>query len=352
MGLQDQSSIKEAETSTNIVAVNNMEHFADRLTAAIKAKNAPVCVGLDPLVDRLPAEARALATMSPPSMSEDSVDFPKWAVIEKEQLARRAQHVGVCMALTSYGMGVINAVADLVPAVKINIAFFEPFGPPGIETYHQLTAHARRKNLLVIGDVKRADIGHTSAQYAKATLDGEGIEVADAATVNPYFGWDGVGPFIESAHKNNRGVFVLVQTSNESASQVQGLVLQNGRTVCQEVAMLVQDWAASNGRVGKSGYSCVGAVVSPRDLESTIKIRSLMPNCIFLVPGFGAQGRTAEEVAKCFKPDGTGAIVAASRSVIFAYDEPKYKDRKDDWQACIRDACKEFVQSVNSVLER
>lgn len=327
-----------------------MEHFADRLIAAVKAKNAPVCVGLDPLVDRLPAEARTLATISPPYLSADSDAFPKCAVIEEDQLARRAQHVGVCMALTSYGMGVINAVADLVPAVKINIAFFEPFGAGGIETYHQLTAHAHSKGLLVIGDVKRADIGHTSAQYAKATLEGDSQNVADAATVNPYFGWDGVGPFIESAQKNNRGVFVLVQTSNESASQVQGLTLQNGRTVCQEVALLVQDWAAGQGRVGNSGYSCVGAVVSPRDLESTIKIRSLMPGCIFLVPGFGAQGRTAEEIAKCFKPDGTGAIVAASRSVIFAYDEPKYKDRKEDWQGCIRDACKEFVQSVNAVL--
>jgi orotidine-5'-phosphate decarboxylase len=293
-----------------------MEHFADRLTAAIKARNAPVCVGLDPLIERLP---KTLARTAPTQKLEE------------------------------YGKAVINAVADLVPAIKINIAFFEPFGPGGIETYHQLIGHAHGKDLLVIGDVKRADIGHTSAQYAKATLEGDAQEVADAATVNPYFGWDGVGPFVEAAQKNNRGVFVLVQTSNESASQVQGLMLKNGRTVCQEVAMLVQDWAASAGRVGKSGYSCVGAVVSPRDLESTIKIRALMPNCIFLVPGFGAQGRTADEVAKCFKPDGTGAIVAASRSVIFAYDEPKHKDCKADWQSCIRDACKDFVQSVNSV---
>lgn len=294
-----------------------MESFADRLTAAIKARSAPVCVGLDPLVERLPKQFRRTDPIND---------------------------------IEEYGKGVIDAVSDLVPAVKINIAFFEPYGAPGIDAYHHLTAVAHQKGLLVIGDVKRADIGHTSAQYAKATLEGDSVEVADAATVNPYFGWDGAGPFIEAAQKNNRGVFVLVQTSNESASQVQGLVLQNGQTVCQQVAILVQDWAAAQGRIGKSGYSCVGAVVSPRDLESTIKIRSLMPNCLFLVPGFGAQGRTADEVAKCFKPDGTGAIVAASRSVIFAYDEPKYKDRKDDWKGCIRDACKDFVRSVNSVI--
>jgi|CXWL01.1.fsa_nt_gi orotidine-5'-phosphate decarboxylase len=294
-----------------------MESFADRLTAAIKAKNAPVCVGLDPLIERLPKPFNRIAPIRD---------------------------------IEQYGSAVIEAVADLVPAIKINIAFFEPYGPSGIETYHQLTALAHQKSLIVIGDVKRADIGHTSAQYAKATLEGDSEGVADAATVNPYFGWDGVGPFVEAAQKNNRGVFVLVQTSNESASQVQGLMLQNGQTVCQHVAALVQEWAAASGRIGRSGYSCVGAVVSPRDLESTVRIRSLMPNCIFLVPGFGAQGRTADEVAKCFKPDGTGAIVAASRSVIFAYDEPKFKDRKEDWKSCIRDACIDFVQSVNSVI--
>ncbi len=295
-----------------------MEHFADRLTAAIRAKNAPVCVGLDPLLERLP---KSFHRMAP------SKDFEQ------------------------YGSAVIEAVADLVPSIKINIAFFEPYGMAGIGAYQTLVGLARRAGLLVIGDVKRADIGHTSAQYAKATLEGESFDVADAATVNPYFGWDGVGPFVEAAQKNSRGVFVLVQTSNESASQVQGLVLQSGQTVCQHVATLVQDWAAAPGRIGRSGYSCVGAVVSPRDIESTVKIRSLMPNCIFLVPGFGAQGRTADEVAKCFKPDGTGAIIAASRSVIFAYDEPKYKDRKDDWKGCIRDACIDFIQTVRSVAQ-
>jgi orotidine-5'-phosphate decarboxylase len=296
-----------------------MDHFADRLTAAIKARNAPVCVGLDPLLERLP---KAIQAPSPAARIEQ------------------------------YGREVIDAVADLVPAVKINIAFFEPFGPAGLETYLRLTAHAHRKGLLVIGDVKRADIGPTSAQYAKATLEGDGPEVADAATINPYFGWDGVAPFIDSARRNGRGVFILVQTSNESAAQVQGLLLPGGRTVCQEVAALAQGWAAAPGCVGTSGYSCVGAVVSPRDLDSTVSIRSLMPNCIFLVPGFGAQGRTAEEVARCFKSDGTGAIVAASRSVIFAYDEPKYQDRRNDWPGCVREACREFVAAVNSVINR
>lgn len=320
-----------------------MEHFADRLTAAIKAKNAPVCVGLDPLVDRLPG---SITSMLEGLLSDaEGLDASPLEVMDAVD-----EHLFDARKLLVYGNAVIDAVCDLVPAIKINIAFFEPYGAAGLATYKSLVEIAHSAGLLVIGDVKRADIGHTSAQYAKATLEGELEDVADAVTVNPYFGWDGVGPFVETAQKNDRGVFVLVQTSNESASQVQGLLLQNGRTVCQEVAILVQGWAAAPGRIGRSGYSCVGAVVSPRDLESTVKIRALMPNCIFLVPGFGAQGRTADEVAKCFKPDGTGAIVAASRSVIFAYDEPKYKERQNDWQGCIRDACKDFVQSVNSVV--
>ena len=160
-----------------------MEHFADRLTAAIKAKNAPVCVGLDPLIERLPKPFNRIAPIK---------DFEQ------------------------YGSAVIEAVADLVPAIKINIAFFEPYGPSGVETYRQLTALARQKGLLVIGDVKRADIGHTSSQYAKATLEGDSTEVADAATVNPYFGWDGVGPFVEAAQRNNEVVFFRMTSSKAS----------------------------------------------------------------------------------------------------------------------------------------
>ncbi|MDO8632023.1 MAG: orotidine-5'-phosphate decarboxylase, partial [Phycisphaerales bacterium] len=253
--------------------------------------------------------------------------------------------------LVAYGRGVIEAVAPHVPAIKINIAFFEPFGPDGIAAYHELIAVSHQAGMIVIGDVKRADIGHTSAQYAKATLGGPGDDaaVADAVTVNPYFGWDGVAPFVEAARANGRGVFVLVQTSNESAAQVQGLTLADGSTVCHSVARMVQEWASAEGLVGASGYSCVGAVVSPRDLESTVRIRALMPNCIFLVPGFGAQGRTADEVAKCFNSNGTGAIVAASRSVIYAYGEPMYRDHSADWKRCIAGACKEFVATIRTV---
>lgn len=294
-------------------------HFADRLVAAIHEKNAPVCVGLDPLVERLPGSIR-----------EAHRDEP-WT------------------ALLLYGREVIRAVAALVPAIKINIAFFEPYYEEGIRVYHELVAHARAAGLLVIGDVKRADIGHSSAQYAVAHL-GADITLPDSVTVNPYFGYDAIKPFVDIARTTGGGLFVLVQTSNESAAQVQGLTLADGSTVCQSVARLVQSWAGAEGLIGKSGYSCIGAVVSPRDLESTVRIRALMPNCMFLVPGFGAQGRTAEEVAKCFKPNGTGAMVTASRSVIYAYEDTKYRATGADWRQCVAAACKDFVATVQDVL--
>ncbi len=295
-------------------------HFADRLVAAIRKKNAPVCVGLDPLVERLPDAVR-----------EAHGDEP-WA------------------ALLQYGREVIRAVAAHVPAIKINIAFFEPYHAEGIRVYYQLVGEAKAAGLIVIGDVKRADIGHSSTQYAVAHLGNGVVALPDAVTVNPYFGYDAIKPFVDTAQTTGGGLFVLVQTSNESASQVQGLTLADGWTVCQSVARLVQSWAGAEGLVGESGYSCVGAVVSPRDLESTIRIRTLMPNCLFLVPGFGAQGRTADEAAKCFKPDGTGAIVTASRSVIYAYEDAKYRSTGIDWQKCVAAACKEFVAAVRTVL--
>lgn len=259
-------------------------------------------------------------------------------------------------ALLSFGREIIDTVAPIVPAIKINIAFFERLHAAGVSAYFVLIRHAHQAGLIVIGDAKRADIGHTSTQYAIGHLSDSGCDpttVADAVTVNPYFGYDSVRPFIDTARETGRGVFVLVQTSNKSAKEVQGLALSDGSLVCERVAELVQGWASAEGLVGSSGYSSVGAVVSPRDLESTQRIRASMPNCIFLVPGFGAQGRTSDEIAKCFRPDGTGAIVNASRSIIYGYEDDRYKDRfKDNWQRAVEQACLDCVAAVRTVLPR
>lgn len=319
-------------------------HFGDRLTGAIRKKEAPVCVGLDPLIERLPA-----------SLLKEHGVGTKYDL----DLRTGANLGGLADAIQAFGQEIIRVVAPHVPAVKINIAFFERYYTAGIRAYHRLVRHASELGLVVIGDVKRADIGHSTTQYAYAQLGPiphpglDEVATPDAVTVNPYFGYDGIRPFVELARESGGGLFVLVQTSNESAREIQGLTLSDGTTVCEQVAQLVQEWAAGEAPIGSSGYSCIGAVVSPRDLESTERIRALMPNCIFLVPGFGAQGRTADEVAKCFKPDGTGAIVNASRSVIYAYREDRYRDLYgDDWQKSVDHACKDLVSAVRTAVWR
>jgi orotidine-5'-phosphate decarboxylase len=319
------------------------DHFGDRLAQAIQEKDAPACVGLDPLIDRLPA---ALL---------EEYGLPGTLGQDKCSTATTGSKV-YAEAILAFGRAVIETIAKSVPVVKINIAFFERYYADGVRAYGKLVRYAQDHGLLVIGDVKRADIGHSTTQYARAQLDvmaqpdvGE-IATPDAVTVNPYFGFDGIRPFVEIARDTGRGLFVLVQTSNESAAEVQGLTLTDGMKVCERIGTLVQGWAGQSELVGKKGYSCIGAVVSPRDLASTERIRSLMPNCVFLVPGFGAQGRTTDEVAKCFKPDGTDAFVTASRSVIYAYNDARYADAHgDDWRRCIEHGCLDFVDAIRSV---
>lgn len=312
-----------------------MEHFADRLLTKMAQKRVAACVGFDPVWDRLPEEILKAHGLG------------EGRGTANESLEAQAA------AVRQFGIELFDVVAPLVPAVKINIAFFEPLQEPGWRVYHELIAAAQARGLIVIGDVKRGDIGSTSAQYATAHLarnEGDAYAAADAVTVNPYFGQEGVGPFADAARASGRGIFVLVQTSNPSAMEVQGLTAPDGLTVCQKVAQLVETWASSGGSTGATGYSHVGAVVSPRDLDSTRLIRSLMPSCLFLVPGFGAQGRTAEEVALCFKPDGTGALVTASRSVIFAFREADYRRCfPEDWRRCVEAACVDFVAQIQAI---
>jgi orotidine-5'-phosphate decarboxylase len=314
-------------------------HFADRLMHAIREKNSPACVGFDPLVERFPGDLLRDAGVKLTRDGELEGDTSQGAIAE---------------ALVNYGGEVIRLVAPHVPVIKINIAFFERYGPEGVRVYFDLVKLAQDTGLIVIGDVKRADIGHTSMQYAHAHLGDlkrVGLTAPDAITVNAYFGLDAIRPFIDVARDAGRGLFVLVQTSNPSAAEVQNVPLSDGSILCHHMAHLVQTWASGEGLVGASNYSCVGAVVSPRDIESTIRIRELMPNCIFLVPGFGAQGRTAGEVAKCFNADGTGAIVNASRSVIYAYQDERYRDAcGDNWRAAIEQSCRDLIAAIRGVV--
>ena len=310
-------------------------HFADRLNQAIRTKKTPVCIGIDPVYERLPAEI--IGSGEPDAAMDSSIAID--AILE---FCRR----------------VIRLVGPLVPAVKINSAFFEQYYWEGVEAYYNIVQEAAALDLIVIGDVKRADIGSSSEPYARAHLadpvfsNVDDIVAPDAVTVNPFFGIDALRPFIKECRDDGKGIFVLVQTSNESASQIQGLTLEDGMSLSDRIAILVNQWAGDDGLIGSSGYSCVGAVVSPRDRDSTIKLRALMPNCMLLVPGYGAQGRSAEEIAPCFKPDGTGALINASRSVLYAYENMKYIERfTSEWDRCVEQACKDLIADVARVVK-
>ncbi|GJM26734.1 MAG: orotidine 5'-phosphate decarboxylase [Phycisphaerae bacterium] len=297
------------------------EGFADNLVRGIERCGTCACVGIDPVLERLPASLGASET---------------------------ADRMVSARVLERFSKGVIDAVADRVPVVKLNIAFFEPFRGAGIDAYYESVRHAHQRGLLVIGDIKRSDIGHSSASYAAAHLIGDGPtddSIPDAVTISGYLGIDGVAPFIEAANTTGRGVFVLVHTSNASAKQLQHLPLERGGMVVEEVASLVHEWGQSS--VGESGFSGIGAVAAPGSLEIAQGLRKLMPQGIFLVPGFGAQGRSVEQVAACFDDRGMGAIVNASRSVIYAHENAG--DEVSAWQDSVAHACDEFVSALTAI---
>ena len=300
-------------------------HFADRLADALKARQTPACVGFDPVYERLPEALRSAIGSNP-------------------------SPVQTAAAISAFGKRVFERVAPLVAVVKINIGFFEPLRAAGVDAYYELVESARRLGLIVIGDVKRGDIGHTSAAYAEAHLaDGESV-APDAVTISGYLGIDGVSPFLDIARAHGKGVFVLVHTSNPSAGQVQHLQTPDGTEVAEHLAAHVNDWAHTDGLMGASGFSSVGAVVAPGDVERARRLRQRMPDSIFLVPGFGAQGRSVEQVAACFKDDGTGAIVNASRSVLYAYEDQRLRDQcGGDWASCVERGCIEFVDALRAV---
>jgi len=294
------------------------QNFADRLLDAIADKNAPVCVGLDPVFDKLPEPLRA-------------------EVYDEE---------GQVEAIEKFCEHVLDAVAPHVPAVKPQSAYFERYGAPGVAAYSRVIAKASGMNLIVIGDVKRNDIGPTAQAYAAGHLQGD--TSADAITINPFLGADGLQPFIDQASSKGKGVFVLVRTSNPSAVQVQDFADASGKTLYEHVAGMVAELGNKPDLKGKSGYSCVGAVVGATWPAEAKILRELMPRQIFLVPGFGAQGATAQDCAASFNTDGTGAIVNSSRGVIFAHSQQRFSGI--DWKKAIAQAAQEFATQLRNAV--
>ncbi len=311
-------------------------NFADRLIDAAVAKGSPAVVALDPVLERLP-----------PEITEDG------------KITRHSDLGAIASAIREYGRRVIGAIAELVPAVKINSAYFEPYRAEGIELYHDLIGEAAARGLLVIGDVKRGDVGHSAEMYAKAQLadpdfaGAAGAAAADAVTASGYFGADGLKPFMEVAKREAKGLFVLVRTSNETAAAVQDVLTGDGRRFHEVVAEMVAALADDPALIGERGFSAVGAVVATRDRADAERLRTVMPRSIFLVPGYGAQGGTAADFLPYFNEEGTGAVVAAGRSVIFAHEQAQYRSRfAADWEACVREACVDFVGDLKRVVHR
>ena len=297
-------------------------HFADRLCDAVKTKKTSLIVGLDPVYNRLPSAIRDHRQMND--------EFDAAAAVD---------------AIFDFCTQTMRIVAPMVPAVKINIAFFEKYLWEGLETYYALISEADELGLEIIGDVKRGDVGHTAEAYAAAHLENPelaGLEdnlAPDAITINGYTGTDGIEPFADMADKQGKGVFVLVRTSNPSAAAIQDFTGADGQRMYEKLAEVVGQIANKDERIGTNGYSNVGMVVGGTAPRVTTALRQKYDKVWFLVPGYGSQGAEAADCIRFCKPDGTGALINASRSIIYAYEKPIYKGQfGDDWKRCIEQA--------------
>jgi len=240
---------------------------------------------------------------------------------------------------------VIEIVAPIVPAVKVQSAYFEKYGHIGVELYSRVVSTARRLGLVVIGDVKRGDIGSTAEAYAEGHLRGDG---PDCVTVNAYFGADGLAPFVGAAQDEGKGLFVLVRTSNPSGATIQDFTGVEGKKFHEHIAEQVAAIGEEEGLLGDRGYSCVGAVVGATYPSEARRLREIMSRQLFLVPGYGAQGAGAADCAAAFRPDGTGAIVNASRSILYAHNRAEYAGA--DWKKAVESAAKAFAEDIRNAV--
>ncbi|MBL6705877.1 MAG: orotidine-5'-phosphate decarboxylase [Planctomycetaceae bacterium] len=303
-----------------------MNHYTDRLHAAIANRKTPALVGLDPRLDQLPDSIVAAAR------NRTSTDTAAAASAFDEFCSR-----------------IIDVVAPLVPAVKPQAAFFEQFGPAGCQALQTVMRKARDAGLIVICDAKRGDIGSTAEAYANAYLAGTdpdaAIWAADALTVNPYLGKDTLEPFVRVATERGAGLYVLVRTSNPGASTFQDRET-DGQKLYQRVAEVVESFNVE--ATGDSGYGPIGAVVGATYPAELTELRAAMPKTPLLVPGFGSQGAGASEVAGGFDTNGFGALINSSRGINFAFRNKKYSDQfaPDEWEQAVEAATHDMIREL------
>ena len=300
----------------------------NKLVAEIKKKDAPVVVGLDPMLGYVPEHLTKKAF---------------------EEFGETLE--GAAEALWQYNKGIVDAVYDLIPAVKPQIAMYEQFGIPGMMAFKKTVDYCKEKGLVVIGDIKRGDIGSTSTAYAvghlgKVTVGSRqyyGFD-EDFVTVNPYLGSDGVNPFIDVCKEEKKGIFVLVKTSNPSSGEFQDRLI-DGRPLYELVGEKVAEWGS---QCMGDDYSYVGCVVGATYPEMGKILRKIMPKTYILVPGYGAQGGKASDLAPYFNKDGLGAIVNSSRGIICAYKQEKYaKFGAGNYAEASRQAVIDMIQDIN-----
>lgn len=305
--------------------------MVSKLIEKIQKTKAPICVGLDPMLSYIPEHVTKKAYQEFGETLE-----------------------GAAEAIWQFNKTIVDATADLIPSVKPQIAMYEQFGIEGLKAYDKTVKYCQEKGLIVIGDVKRGDIGSTSTAYAtghigkvtvgKNTFSGFNTEYI---TVNPYLGTDGVKPFVDVCNQEDKGIFVLVKTSNPSSGEFQDKLI-DGKPLYELVAQKVVEW----GEASMDGdYSNVGAVVGATYPEMSKILRKLMPKTYFLVPGYGAQGGTAQDLKYCFNEDGLGAIVNSSRGIIAAYKKDTYaKFGAENFGDASRQAVIDMIADINSVL--
>ncbi len=310
------------------------ENFADQLIAAIHEKNSCVMVGLDPYFKLIP-----------------DIIKEKFSGSQKQVLEYASR------VILEFNIQVIDLIAPYVSMVKPQIAFYELYGWWGIWAYTETIRYAKKRGLVVIGDVKRSDVPSTAEAYADAHIGKVSIDHsveapfgADAITVNPYLGTDSLLPFIRTAQKYKKGIFVLVKTSNPDSGEFQDLMCGE-KKLYEIIAEKTHAWGKDF--IGKQGYSTVGAVVGATFSREISILRKIMPTAYFLVPGYGAQGATTKDIEYCFNPDGLGAIINASRSILYAYTASPWKEKYgvSSWKNATEEAIVKMNKEIRNMLE-
>ena len=308
-----------------------MKKIIDILIEKIKETNNPTVIGVDTRYDMVPDCVKA-----------------KYGTDIK----------GMCDAMLEYSKALIDATYDIIPAVKLQSAYFEMYGVEGEKVLKTMIDYCKEKGMVVMVDAKRGDIGSTSKGYSNAYLgkneiDGEKTPIFDTdfLTVNPYMGSDCVMPFVEDCKEYNKGIFVLVKTSNKSSGEIQDLITEDGETVYTKVGKLVEKWGEECR--GEYGYSSVSAVVGATYPKQLQELRALMPHTYFLIPGYGAQGGKAEDIALGFDENGLGGIVNATRSLMCAYKSDLWKDKfsEEDYAKATRAEAIRMRDELNSAIK-